>query len=344
MPQKGSLVNKKGVAFIALAIATAVALYALLKPLENKSIKVDNAQKIVFGISLEPGSGLAILAYKKGFFKDVGLNIEVKTYSTGKVTLIEGLLAGNADIVTTAEFPVVYAIVEKKPLQILASIATSSNINRIVARTDAGIRTAADLSGKKIGTQQNSAVHYFLHLFLKNNSIKDDATNISFMKAGELPEALAVGKIDAFSMREPYITRAKELLGDKAVVFEAPGLYMQAQLLACAKEFPAKHPDVSKKLLKALILAQEYAKKEPEDAIATVAAVTCIPKTTYASIWRELDLRVRLDQSLLMLLEGEARWLISTMGTAQKEMPNFLEHIRVDDMAKIKPDAVTVIR
>lgn len=310
----------------------------------SKKEDAGRADKIVLGITQQPGSDLAILALKKGIFRDLNLDVEVKKYPTGKVALYDGLLNGKVDVIMSAEFPVVHAIMQQQPVKIIASIATSSNINRIVARADNGIRSAHDLVGKKIGTQQNSAVHFFLSLFLKENGIKEESVNILFMEAKELPEALAARNIDAFAMREPYVSKAKELLGDKIIVFESPSLYIQAELLLTSDNFINQNRESTNKLLKALLIAEEFARKEPKEAMSIVATEIGVPQESYSSIYGELNLRVRVDQSLIMLLENEARWMMSHGTTTSKSIPNLLNHINYSLLEGLKPEAVTVIK
>ena len=80
-------------------------------------------------------------------------------------------------------------------------------------------------SWTKIATQRLSAVHYFLHLFLLKHDIED--AELEFLKAEELPQALADGKIDAFSMREPFISEAHGLVGNNGIVFRESGTYLK---------------------------------------------------------------------------------------------------------------------
>lgn len=301
-------------------------------------------QKISLGLPMQPTDALPILASKKEFFKQEGLDVCIKAYPSGKRALYEGLLRNEVDVIGSTEIPVVMALLEKTPLTILASVATANNVNRIVARTDRGIKRPSDLAGKNIGTQKASAVHYFLSLFLQNQPIDSGTVTLSFMKAEQLPKALTSGRIDAFSMREPYVSQAKKLLGNKAVTFEMPGLYLQAELICSSKGFAQKHPDVIQKLIKALLRAEAYAKENGEDAVRTVSAVLGIEPSIYTSQWNTLDLRTRLDQSLLTLLESQSRWAIENGISPAKEVPNFLEHISIDEMLHVKPDAVTIIR
>jgi len=86
-----------------------------------------------------------------------------------------------------------------------------------------------------VATQRASAVHYFLHLFLLRHGMSEDDVDLSFMKAEELPGALSEGTIDAFSMREPFIGEAKRLMGEQAVVFSEPALYVKTFNLVAVK-------------------------------------------------------------------------------------------------------------
>jgi NitT/TauT family transport system substrate-binding protein len=56
------------------------------------------------------------------------------------------------------------------------------------------------------------------------------------------------------------------------------------------------------------------------------------------------DFRVKLDQSLLVTLENLARWAVRRKLTGRMEVPNFLDHIYLDGLKSVKPEAVTVIR
>lgn len=300
--------------------------------------------KISLGIALQPTDALPILASEKGFFKAEGLDVTLQAYPSGKRALKEGLLSGKVDIIGTTEIPAVMALLAGNDLQILASVGTADNVNRIIARSDRGIKTAADLKDKRIATQRASAVHYFLHLFQEKHNIAPLKHPITFMKAEELPGALVSGTIDAFSMREPYIGRAKELLGEKSIVFEMPGAYLQSELMLATTAFCNENPDVYPRLLRALLRAETYFKTDREEALRTVAARLGIPRDTFASLIREFDLRVRLDQTLLMLLENQARWAIESGVCTAKGQPNFLEHIRIETMRSVKPEAVTIIR
>ncbi len=51
-----------------------------------------------------------------------------------------------------------------------------------------------------------------------------------------------------------------------------------------------------------------------------------------------------LDQSLVVAMEDEARWMISNNRTTEMMVPNFLEYIHLDGLKSVKPAEVNIIR
>jgi NitT/TauT family transport system substrate-binding protein len=49
-----------------------------------------------------------------------------------------------------------------------------------------------------------------------------------------------------------------------------------------------------------------------------------------------------LDQSLILAMEDEARWMISNNLTTEKTVPNFLDYIYAYGLKSVKPAAVTI--
>ena len=50
-----------------------------------------------------------------------------------------------------------------------------------------------------------------------------------------------------------------------------------------------------------------------------------------------------LDQALLLAMEDEARWMIDNKLTEQTRLPDFLDYIYVEPLAKVDPKAVRLI-
>jgi len=293
------------------------------------------------GVALQAPSVLVFIAEANGYFADQGLVVQVSTYPSGKRALWEGLLTGNEDVVTTADVPYVFAALEGHPVKVLAQIAETDFGPVIVARKDRGIRQPADLAGHTLGTQKASAVHFFLHMFHTNQNIEGDSFDLKYYKAEALPQALARGEIDAFSMREPYVSEARALLGDNLVVFTEPGLTWRAECLVAGEEFIQSKPEAILKLLAGLREAEEFNQEQPEAARALLAGRLGVAAEELEEVCEYLHTELSLPQSLILNLETISLWAMSDILELETEMPNYLDRLYPEGLSVIKPDGVS---
>ena len=299
-------------------------------------------EALTLGVARESLAALAMIARDRGFFAEAGLDVTAKDYKSGAQAM-KGLLAGEVAMTTAADIPIVFESMARRDFRIVATIGSSDNEPRIIARKDREVKTPADLRGKRIATQKASAVHFFLHVFLLQNGMIAEDVTLSFLKADELVKALVDGEIDAFSMREPYISQAAKLLGDNAVVFEKPGLYRKTFNVAVSADLYQNRPQVVRRAMQALVQAEAFAQKHPQQAIQIVAKVLESPPAEIAAIWPDSVLKVSLDQSLLVSLEDEAKWVINSKLTDVTEAPNYLEMIHLGSLKAVAPFLVSVI-
>ncbi|MBI5682078.1 MAG: NrtA/SsuA/CpmA family ABC transporter substrate-binding protein [Deltaproteobacteria bacterium] len=300
-------------------------------------------ERVRIGLPLQQQSSLAIIAAEKGFYSKEGLAVTVKEYPSGK-RAVEGMLAGAVDVASTAETPIVFASFERQDFSIIASIGSSGDLMRIIARKDKGIQKPGDLRGKRIAVQKGSATHFFLHIFLLKNGLSEKDVNLSFKKVEELPEALASGEIDAFSQREPFIGEAKGLLGDNAVVFAEPGIYFLSEEMIALNSLIKDKPEVINRLLRSLLQAERFAREHPDQAIKIVSNKLKSSESEISALWNGFDFTVSLKQVIFNILEDEARWAINSKLTDKTKVPNYLNFIYLKGLEAVKPEAVTIIR
>lgn len=300
-------------------------------------------EQITIGVDQSLLSALIMVAEDQGFFSKEGVDVMVKYYASGKLAL-NGMFSGEVDLATPAETPIVFSSFERMDFSILATTGSSDNEAKIVARKDSGIQKPGNLQGKRIATQEGSAVHFFLHSFLIKHGLSEKEIKLSFKHPDELVPALANGEIDAFSMREPYVSRAKTLLRNNIVVFEEPGLYLKTYNLVAFHTFIKDRLQAVKSALQALIKSEEFIKKYPKRAQKIVSNKTGVKESEVASLWPDLRFEVSLEQSLLSSLENEARWAIRNKLTDRTKVPNYLSFIYLDALKAVKPKGVTIIR
>jgi len=330
---------------VALAVAGLLAAGLFLLDPFNRS---ENAaydgprEKVTLGLARESLAALAMIARERGFFEQAGLDVTVKEYNSGQLAMA-GFLAGEVAMATAADIPIVFESMSRQDFGIVATIGSSDNEPRIVARKDRGIRAPADLRDKHIATQKASAVHFFLHMFLLQNGLSGEDVKLSYLKANELVKALVEGEIDAFSMREPFISQAAKQLGENAVVFASPGLYRKTFNVVATPALIKERPETTRRLVQALLRAETFALQQPDQARAIVAKALGAQPADIAAIWSDSLLKVSLDQSLLVSLEDEARWILGSKLTEAAQAPSYFDLIHVGALKTVDPVLVSLI-
>ncbi len=281
---------------------------------------------------------LVWIANDQGYFKDEGLEVIFHVYPSGKRALI-GMLEGNADISTTADVPFMAQLYKHPDLRVIATVGSADDELKIITRTDRGIVKPADLKGKTIATQEASAVHFFLHLYLLQHYISEDDLKVLFMKAEDLPVALANGTIDAMSLREPFITKASKLLNGEIQVFSEPALYRKTYNLVSRNAYIQQHPDIIEKLLKALLKAEYFIEANPEQARQVMARLLKTDKNSVDRLWNNFVLKVVLEQDFLLQLQLQEQWLKQISVGNDEPLPLF-ESLSLGPLSRVAPERV----
>jgi NitT/TauT family transport system substrate-binding protein len=300
-------------------------------------------EKVEVGVSKSFLSLPVYVAQKQGFFSEEGLNVTVKGYGSGKKAT-EALFAGEVDISTVADIPVVFNSFKRQDFCIFTTMQYSDSLIKMIARKDKGIKTGADLREKKVGTNKGTTSHFFLAVFLIHNQLSVSDMKIINMKMRDLPSALKNGEVDAISVWEPHTQKAKELLGDNAIELEGSEILRTNGHFATMKRFDQEHQQILQKFLRALDQATTFIKNEREKSQEIAAASLNLSRDTMNAAWDEIVFEIFLDQSLLVGWDDIARWAIENELTNKKELPNYFYYICLDALEAVKPKSITIIR
>ena len=89
--------------------------------------------------------------------------------------------------------------------------------------------------------------------------------------------------------------------------------------------------------------AEDFAKKDEAKAQAIVERALGLDHERVLNTWSKTRFAVRLDQSLLTLLEDEGRWAMRNKLVDAKNIPNYFNFLHLGGLAEMKPEAVGVI-
>ena len=291
------------------------------------------------GYAGEAGA-LVYVAEDQGYFEKNGLDVTIKDYESGKAAA-DAVTAGEVDISTSAGFVFVSNSFDHTDLRVFGTVATFET-KELVARKDKGITTTDDLIGKKIGVTKKSGGEFSLGVFLTSNGLLQKDVELVDLKPSEIVEAVVNGDIDAGFTWDPNVYNMKQALGDNAISW--PGYSDFYFVVISKKNWIENNPAAVERFMKSLLEAEEYIKTNSEASKEFVKNRFDYELDYIDYSWPKQKYAVVLPQSMLIAFEDQARWSIQKKLTDSREVPNYLDYIYLDALAKVKPDAVTIIR
>jgi len=297
---------------------------------------------LVVAVSSGPVSLPVYVAEARGFFRDEGLALRLRDCASGR-ECYQWLAEGGVDLATASELLVVTGDAAHRDLAIVATISASAYQIKLVARRSANISEAPQIRGKRVGTVLGSSAQYFLDNWLVFNDIDPASVTVTGLAPDRLVPALQARSVDAIAIWEPVASAAALALAGDAVTFASPRVYTQHFNLVGARPMLERREDDVARLLRALLRAQRAIQAEPEVARAVLAERLHVPVAVAGSMMANLDFRVRLDQSLVTTMQGEARWVVRNAG-GERPAVDVLRAIAPAPLHRVEPGAVGLVQ
>lgn len=217
---------------------------------------------------------------------------------------------GVADVATNAETQLLRFSLEHPDLRIVFNV--TEGLYRIVARRSAGIRTIADLRGKRVATIEPTSAGYFLHRMLATEGLGlDDITAVPLAPLSAMTEAVKKGEVDAVAIWEPEGVNSEAALGDDAIVFGGEGVYAELFNLnttAAALADPVRRARIVR-FVRAIIDATAALKADPGRARQLSIAAGKFTAEDVAASWPHHRFNAAPLPQTLDVLELEEQWL-----------------------------------
>ncbi len=175
-----------GLIGLVAVVVLALGFWSLYRP---SPLYTGPVEKLTIAAYAGGDGALVYIAEAQGYFAENGLEVTIKDYEAGKLAA-DALLAGEADVSTSADFVLVSQSFAHANLRILGTVALSDS-NELVARKDCGIHVPADLQGKRIGVTRKSVGEFYLGTFLTFHELSMQDVEIVDLKPSALVEAIA---------------------------------------------------------------------------------------------------------------------------------------------------------
>jgi ABC-type nitrate/sulfonate/bicarbonate transport system substrate-binding protein len=283
---------------------------------------------------------LVYVADKKGFFRDEGLEVHYRKFLTGKDALAD-VIAGQSDIATVFESPIIRRIYEGYSIRILTTLHRSTKNTGLVALKTHGISVASDLAGKTVAVPKGTNAEYFLNLLLTIEGVDKSTVTIIDLPAPECVKALSDGRVDAVSLYNPFLYNAYTTISAQEIVTIYSDIYTELSMLAGTSEVQ-KHPAKYQKLLSALVRAENFIDQNKSEAIAiTDAWLPQYDAKTISDVWDLSTTSNRLDYKMLTVLDQQARFY-NDHGYYNTPVPTMRDHIFLPYLRTVDPERVTL--
>jgi NitT/TauT family transport system substrate-binding protein len=238
------------------------------------------AEPLKIGYSDWPGWVAWQVAIEKNWFKDAGVDVKFEWFDYS--ASMEAFTAGKVDAVTmTNGDALVTGAGGGKNVMVLITDYSNGN-DMIVAKP--GIKSVADLKGKKVAVETGLVEHLLLRNAMKKLGMAASDIQIVNAKTNEMPQVLASKDITAVGAWQPISGEAmKAVPGSKAIYTSAdePGLIWDV-LAVNPSSLNARRGDWTKvvKVWDRVVAYIEDPKTQP-DAVKIMAARSGITPAEY---------------------------------------------------------------
>ncbi|MBP7340420.1 ABC transporter substrate-binding protein [Niveispirillum sp.] len=292
-------------------------------------------QHLVVAESRQMMSALIFVAQADGYFAEQGLSVEIMPVANGKLAM-EALMDSRSDLALSSDVPAAGAMLAGKPIRILSTVQTSDRDIVIASPSGSGLTSPATLAGKRVGFSPDTNSQHFLDLLITQSGLTGMVTVVP-IESDRIMQALADGQIDAASVWTTVRVGGAALFPKGLDILSMPGLYTGSWILSARRDVVETKRDALVRFERALLAAEWSILKDRERAIPIVAAGTGIDETLVRSHWESYGFTLRLDQALLLSLEGHLRRAGGNPG------PEMLGYLQSDILREVDPTRVTVL-
>lgn len=253
-----------------LLILLAVVMTALGGISCSRDKRGDEKVAVTFAYQDRVADAASIIAVKKGFFAEEGLEIKPLIFSSGPACT-EALTYGNADFGTMGDTTAIITTSKGSGFTIIGSHGGGEQRHRLMVAKDSPIKTIHDLEGKRLGVKKGTSTHGGLELLARKEGL-DLGDEIIDLAPRDQLLALATGELDGIVASEPTPSKAEaDGYGRELTTLGGLGNTYPIFILVNSK-FAASHPNVVAKMIKGLSRATAFIEDHPEEAVAIQAA------------------------------------------------------------------------
>ena len=272
-----------------------------------------SATPLNFGYQNTSWGSVGMVAEAEKAFDKAGVPVKIFRFDGGKSTR-DAMIAGRVDIGVLGGTPFIVGAA-KGDIVAVAMAMYAGKTNAVVAGKDGGIKSVADLRGKRVASQLGSATDYVFQnkILPKYGLAKTDIQVINIPHQNHI--AALVGKsVDAFAGVEPFPSVA-EVEGLGTVLVDYSQFDVQPVFVAVNRPVLAAHRDGVVAFLRGWLAAVRVVREQPDRAVTIVANQFKaqgydIKEAVFQRMLAKLDVRPEFTADLKGYLTEQANVLV----------------------------------
>ena len=216
-----------------------------------------------------------MLAVEKGYFKEVGIDVEVRSVPSS-ADRVRAVTSGSVAFSNLGRIAVISEMAnDNKSFYFFANVDDSPGNEGCWARP--GFASFKDLKGKKVAA--NTSAQITMNGLLENEGMAEKDVQFVNLPGGEMAGAIARGDVDAACVWEPLFTNVKnaasggKLLGTDMDTpnFKKFGTMASPDIMIISRKLVDEQPALAGKLVTAIFRGVKYTNENPDDTAKTVA-------------------------------------------------------------------------
>jgi NitT/TauT family transport system substrate-binding protein len=272
---------------------------------------------------------------RSGLLEKHGIKVEEFAVPSGNLTM-QQMVARQVDLGTYAG-PSFIVGNSKGGLVAIAKIEYVGKTARVMARKDLGLKSVADLRGKKVANQTGSSVgNIFVDQIAPKAGLNKGDFHEVRMNVNDMVAAMAAKTVDAMVNVEPYnaIAEAEGLANSLADFYNFDKMPV---FMAAIPDFVEKNPDAVVAYLKAWLEVEKDFKEHPDKVADAIYSFYTskgykMSKKTFATALSHVDVGVGWPDDLKPYMQHHAEVLLKNKKI--KKIPDWNSAFREEFLKK----------
>lgn len=299
-----------------------------LLPTANSSTSKVSSDTVQLGYSAWPGWFPWRLAQEQKLFATSNVNVQLKWFDS-YLDSIKSLATEQTNANSQTLSDTISAIAGGADQVIVLVNDNSTGNDKIIVRS--GIKSIADLKGKKVAAEPGTVDHYLLLLGMKQAGLQPSDINFVPLETGKAADAFLAGQVDAVGVFAPFTTKALRRPGSQELFSSKnfPGAI--SDHLVFSRKFVNEHPEEVQAVVNAWFATLNFIRRNPEQAIELQSKYAKVSFEEY----REYALGTRIFTVADNLRAFQPGNDATSLQFSAEEISNFLLEV---GLIKNKPD------